>query len=82
MFGKRIGFLKFTADIYDKAMGKKVYNYLHVYLLNLFHLVENRGHISWEFYSIFLFTDTCLVSIVNLNLFQVIILKLCFTTLK
>ncbi|XP_015900349.3 nudix hydrolase 14, chloroplastic isoform X1 [Ziziphus jujuba] len=24
MFGKRIGFLKFTADIYDKAMGKKV----------------------------------------------------------
>lgn len=28
MFGKRIGFLKFTADVYDKATGKKVYDHV------------------------------------------------------
>lgn len=29
MFGKRIGFLKFEADIFDKETGKKVADYLH-----------------------------------------------------
>lgn len=30
MFGKRLGFLKFKADIFDKETGKKVSNHLHV----------------------------------------------------
>lgn len=29
MFGKRIGFLKFQADIFDKETGQKVSDYLH-----------------------------------------------------
>ena len=29
MFGKRIGFLKFKADIFDKETGKKVSDDLH-----------------------------------------------------
>jgi len=29
MFGKRIGFLKFKADIFDKETGKKVWDGLH-----------------------------------------------------
>lgn len=29
MFGGRIGFLKFKADIFDKETGKKVFNDLH-----------------------------------------------------
>lgn len=28
MFGKRIGFLKFKADIFDKETGQKVSNHL------------------------------------------------------
>lgn len=44
MFGKRIGFLKFTADVYDKATGKKVYD--HVYLLLLVEDPDiNRGNL-------------------------------------
>jgi hypothetical protein len=29
MFGERIGFLKFKADIFDKETGKKVCGHLH-----------------------------------------------------
>lgn len=29
MFGKRVGFLKFKADIIDKGTGKKVFDRLH-----------------------------------------------------
>jgi ADP-sugar diphosphatase len=29
MFGERIGFLKFKADIFDKETGKKVCSHLH-----------------------------------------------------
>ena len=28
MFGERIGFIKFKADIFDKETGKKVFNHL------------------------------------------------------
>lgn len=36
MFGNRIGFLKFKADIFDKETGKKVfYQHHQIYLLNL-----------------------------------------------
>lgn len=36
MFGNRIGFLKFIADIFDKETGKKVfYQHHQIYLLDL-----------------------------------------------
>lgn len=48
MFGKRIGFLKFTADVYDRVTGKKVND--HVYTSVSTILVErqaiNRGNLS------------------------------------
>jgi len=39
MFGKRIGFLKFKAEIIDKETGNKVAYYLH----NIFSLLVCRG---------------------------------------
>jgi ADP-sugar diphosphatase len=35
MFGERVGFLKFKAEIFYKETGKKVSNYIHALLLNL-----------------------------------------------
>lgn len=42
MFGSKIGFLKFKADIYDKLTGKKVFGdyYLFVLFLNLLRSVD------------------------------------------
>lgn len=34
MFGERVGFLKFKADILDKETGKKVFNHIYALLLN------------------------------------------------
>ena len=36
MFGKRIGFLKFKADVIDKETGKKVSSYMPLFYIVLF----------------------------------------------
>lgn len=51
MFGKRIGFLKFKADIFCKETGQKVSNYLNVWLeyvfdFNLIHSTSVKLGIS------------------------------------
>lgn len=38
MFGERVGFLKFKADIVDKETGKMVFKHIHALLLNLNYL--------------------------------------------